>query len=74
MKNVQLKCLDFFLISCPFPLDLFLPTGFIGYFPNIKEMVADWTGEDNDSDQLFFTKIYIDTAKRVRNVTLQYSL
>lgn len=45
---------------------LFLLSGFIGYLPNIKEMVADWTGEDDDSDQLFFTKIYIDTAKRVR--------
>ncbi|XP_041801818.1 procollagen-lysine,2-oxoglutarate 5-dioxygenase 1 isoform X1 [Chelmon rostratus] len=45
--------------------------GFIGYLPNIKEMVADWTGEDNDSDQLFFTKIYIDPAKRKSiNITL----
>uniref|UniRef100_A0A8C3AD24 Procollagen-lysine,2-oxoglutarate 5-dioxygenase 1 n=1 Tax=Cyclopterus lumpus TaxID=8103 RepID=A0A8C3AD24_CYCLU len=48
--------------------------GFIGYLPNIKEMVSDWTGEDNDSDQLFFTKIYIDPVKRVRckstNITL----
>uniref|UniRef100_A0A8C4HUV6 Procollagen-lysine,2-oxoglutarate 5-dioxygenase 1 n=1 Tax=Dicentrarchus labrax TaxID=13489 RepID=A0A8C4HUV6_DICLA len=48
--------------------------GFVGYLPNIKEMVADWTGEDNDSDQLFFTKIYIDPAKRVRFVSLQCSL
>ncbi|XP_072223349.1 procollagen-lysine,2-oxoglutarate 5-dioxygenase 1 isoform X2 [Leuresthes tenuis] len=38
--------------------------GFIGYLPNIKEMVANWTGEDSDSDQLFFTKIYIDPAKK----------
>lgn len=30
-------------------------------------MVADWTGEDKDSDQLFFTKIYIDPAKKVSN-------
>uniref|UniRef100_A0A8C4HRW7 Procollagen-lysine,2-oxoglutarate 5-dioxygenase 1 n=1 Tax=Dicentrarchus labrax TaxID=13489 RepID=A0A8C4HRW7_DICLA len=45
--------------------------GFVGYLPNIKEMVADWTGEDNDSDQLFFTKIYIDPAKRKAiNITL----
>lgn len=29
-------------------------------------MVADWKGEDSDSDQLFFTKTYIDSAKRVR--------
>lgn len=38
--------------------------GFIGYLPNIREMVSDWLGEDNDSDQLFFTKIYIDPAKK----------
>ncbi|TKS77016.1 Procollagen-lysine,2-oxoglutarate 5-dioxygenase 1 [Collichthys lucidus] len=45
--------------------------GFIGYVPNIKEMVADWTGEDSDSDQLFFTKTYIDSAKRKSiNITL----
>ncbi|XP_070766124.1 procollagen-lysine,2-oxoglutarate 5-dioxygenase 1 [Enoplosus armatus] len=45
--------------------------GFIGYLPNVREMVADWTGEDDDSDQLFFTKIYIDPAKRKSiNITL----
>ncbi|XP_075882821.1 procollagen-lysine,2-oxoglutarate 5-dioxygenase 1 isoform X2 [Nelusetta ayraudi] len=45
--------------------------GFIGYLPNIKELVADWSGEDDDSDQLFFTKIYIDAAKRKSiNITL----
>lgn len=45
--------------------------GFIGYFPNIREIVAEWTGEDNDSDQLFFTKIYINPAKRKSiNITL----
>nr|XP_057906612.1 procollagen-lysine,2-oxoglutarate 5-dioxygenase 1 isoform X2 [Doryrhamphus excisus] len=45
--------------------------GFIGYLPNIKEMVADWAGADNDSDQLFFTKIYINPDKRKSiNITL----
>ncbi|KAF3859962.1 hypothetical protein F7725_000217 [Dissostichus mawsoni] len=38
--------------------------GFIGYLPSIREMVADWKGEDSDSDQLFFTNIYIDPVKR----------
>ncbi|XP_053281105.1 procollagen-lysine,2-oxoglutarate 5-dioxygenase 1 isoform X1 [Pleuronectes platessa] len=38
--------------------------GFIGYLPSIKEMLSDWTGEDDESDQLFFTKIYIDPAKK----------
>lgn len=73
--NMEMKwwTLDFSHF-CPFPLGLFLSSGFIGYLPNIKEIVADWTGEDNDSDQLFFTKIYIDPAKRVRHVSLQCSL
>uniref|UniRef100_A0A665VVT8 Procollagen-lysine,2-oxoglutarate 5-dioxygenase 1 n=1 Tax=Echeneis naucrates TaxID=173247 RepID=A0A665VVT8_ECHNA len=45
--------------------------GFIGYLPNIKEMVSDWLGEDADSDQLYFTKIYIDPAKKKSiNITL----
>ncbi|XP_078026466.1 procollagen-lysine,2-oxoglutarate 5-dioxygenase 1 isoform X2 [Epinephelus lanceolatus] len=45
--------------------------GFIGYLPNIKEMIADWTGKDSDSDQLFFTKMYIDAVKRKSiNITL----
>ncbi|XP_061128081.1 procollagen-lysine,2-oxoglutarate 5-dioxygenase 1 isoform X1 [Syngnathus typhle] len=45
--------------------------GFIGYLPNIKEMLAEWAGEDNDSDQLFFTKIYINPEKRESvNITL----
>ncbi|XP_076023087.1 procollagen-lysine,2-oxoglutarate 5-dioxygenase 1 [Genypterus blacodes] len=45
--------------------------GFMGYLPNIKKMVADWKGEDNESDQLFFTRIYIDQDKRTSiNITL----
>ncbi|KAJ8016418.1 hypothetical protein DPEC_G00007010 [Dallia pectoralis] len=45
--------------------------GFIGYVPNIKEMVAEWSGKDDDSDQLFFTKIYINPEKRKSiNITL----
>ncbi|KAM9855658.1 procollagen-lysine,2-oxoglutarate 5-dioxygenase 1 isoform 1-T1 [Aulostomus maculatus] len=45
--------------------------GFIGFLPNIKEMVADWTGGDADSDQLFFTRIYINPDKRKSiNITL----
>ncbi|XP_014268231.1 procollagen-lysine,2-oxoglutarate 5-dioxygenase 1 [Maylandia zebra] len=45
--------------------------GFIGYLPNIKELVANWTGDDGDSDQLFFTKVYTDQSKRKSiNITL----
>ncbi|XP_028848961.1 procollagen-lysine,2-oxoglutarate 5-dioxygenase 1 [Denticeps clupeoides] len=45
--------------------------GFIGYAPNLKELVANWTGKDGESDQLFFTKIYINPEKRKAiNITL----
>lgn len=45
--------------------------GFIGYAPNLKEMLSDWSGADSDSDQLFFTKIYINPEKRKSiNITL----
>lgn len=40
-------------------------SGFMGYLENIKALVADWSGGDDDSDQLFFTRAYIDAAKRV---------
>uniref|UniRef100_A0A9J8D7P4 Procollagen-lysine,2-oxoglutarate 5-dioxygenase 1 n=1 Tax=Cyprinus carpio carpio TaxID=630221 RepID=A0A9J8D7P4_CYPCA len=45
--------------------------GFIGYAPNLKKMVSDWSGADSDSDQLYFTKIYINPEKRKSiNITL----
>ncbi|KAI4877448.1 hypothetical protein NFI96_034587 [Prochilodus magdalenae] len=49
----------------------FLYPGFIGYAPNLKKLVSEWSGEDDDSDQLFYTKIYINTEKRKSiNITL----
>ncbi|XP_076131950.1 procollagen-lysine,2-oxoglutarate 5-dioxygenase 1 isoform X2 [Alosa pseudoharengus] len=45
--------------------------GVIGYASNLKELVASWTGKDNESDQLFFTRIYINPEKRKSiNITL----
>ncbi|XP_058246085.1 procollagen-lysine,2-oxoglutarate 5-dioxygenase 1 isoform X2 [Hemibagrus wyckioides] len=45
--------------------------GFIGYAKNIKKMVSDWSGKDDDSDQLFYTKLYINPEKRKSiNITL----
>ncbi|MCI4381112.1 hypothetical protein PGIGA_G00248030 [Pangasianodon gigas] len=45
--------------------------GFIGYAQNLKQMVSDWSGKDDDSDQLFYTKIYINPEKRKSiNITL----
>lgn len=42
-----------------------VPTGFIGYAPNLKKLVEEWKGQDDDSDQLFYTKIFLDPEKRV---------
>lgn len=45
--------------------------GFIGYAANLKKMLSDWSGADSDSDQLFYTKIYINKEKRKSiNITL----
>lgn len=41
------------------------PAGFIGYAPNLSKLVAEWEGQDSDSDQLFYTKIFLDPEKRV---------
>ncbi|XP_006016301.1 procollagen-lysine,2-oxoglutarate 5-dioxygenase 1, partial [Alligator sinensis] len=38
--------------------------GFIGYAPNLNKLVEDWKGQDNDSDQLFYTNIFLDPEKR----------
>ncbi|XP_067423547.1 procollagen-lysine,2-oxoglutarate 5-dioxygenase 1 [Emydura macquarii macquarii] len=38
--------------------------GFIGYAPNLNRLVEDWKGLDNDSDQLFYTNIFLDPEKR----------
>ncbi|XP_069831497.1 procollagen-lysine,2-oxoglutarate 5-dioxygenase 2 isoform X2 [Dendropsophus ebraccatus] len=47
--------------------------GFIGYLTNVKQIVQQWTLQDNDDDQLFYTKIYIDQLQRDRiNITLDH--
>uniref|UniRef100_A0A8C7AWR5 Procollagen-lysine,2-oxoglutarate 5-dioxygenase 1 n=1 Tax=Neovison vison TaxID=452646 RepID=A0A8C7AWR5_NEOVI len=47
--------------------------GFIGYAPNLSKLVAEWEGQDSDSDQLFYTKIFLDPEKRERiNITLDH--
>uniref|UniRef100_A0A8C3JQ72 Procollagen-lysine,2-oxoglutarate 5-dioxygenase 1 n=1 Tax=Calidris pygmaea TaxID=425635 RepID=A0A8C3JQ72_9CHAR len=46
--------------------------GFIGYAPNLKKLVEEWKGQDDDSDQLFYTNIFLDPEKRV-GVTLRLS-
>ncbi|ETE64099.1 Procollagen-lysine,2-oxoglutarate 5-dioxygenase 2 [Ophiophagus hannah] len=47
--------------------------GFIGYSQNVNDIVQQWDLQDNDDDQLFYTKIYIDPLKRERiNITLDH--
>lgn len=43
-----------------------IPAGFIGYVPNLKKLVEEWKGRDDDSDQLFYTNVFLDPEKRVR--------
>ncbi|KAM4533418.1 procollagen-lysine,2-oxoglutarate 5-dioxygenase 2 isoform 2-T2 [Odontesthes bonariensis] len=38
--------------------------GIIGYAPYINRIVSQWNLHDNDDDQLFYTKIYLDPLKR----------
>ena len=40
--------------------------GFVGYAPVIADIIGDHEISDTDDDQLYYTKIYLDEAKRVR--------
>ncbi|XP_077100272.1 procollagen-lysine,2-oxoglutarate 5-dioxygenase 2 isoform X1 [Siphateles boraxobius] len=47
--------------------------GFIGYAPYIQKIMNQWDLHDNDDDQLFYTKIYVDPLQRERlNMTLDH--
>ncbi|KAJ0036153.1 hypothetical protein NQD34_004830 [Periophthalmus magnuspinnatus] len=50
----------------------FLGSGaFMGFLPSVRSLVSDWTGADSDSDQLYYTNIYINPDKRKSiNITL----
>uniref|UniRef100_A0A8C6PAQ0 procollagen-lysine 5-dioxygenase n=1 Tax=Nothobranchius furzeri TaxID=105023 RepID=A0A8C6PAQ0_NOTFU len=37
--------------------------GIIGYAPYINRIVSQWNLHDNDDDQLFYTKIYLDPSQ-----------
>ncbi|KAM4652728.1 procollagen-lysine,2-oxoglutarate 5-dioxygenase 1 [Discoglossus pictus] len=52
----------------------FLGSGaFIGSAVNLHKMVADWDGADEDSDQLFYTNIFLDPVKREKiNIMLDH--
>ncbi|XP_073669105.1 multifunctional procollagen lysine hydroxylase and glycosyltransferase LH3 isoform X2 [Paramisgurnus dabryanus] len=47
--------------------------GFIGYAPEIHAIVKQWKYKDNDDDQLFYTRIYLDKDQRKKhNITLDH--
>uniref|UniRef100_A0A8C9U3H1 procollagen-lysine 5-dioxygenase n=1 Tax=Scleropages formosus TaxID=113540 RepID=A0A8C9U3H1_SCLFO len=47
--------------------------GFIGYAPELSAIVQQWKQKDNDDDQLFYTKIYLDKNQRTKlNMTLDH--
>lgn len=52
----------------------FLGSGaFMGYATHLSKLVMDWEGLDSDSDQLFYTKIFLDPEKRGNlNITLDH--
>lgn len=52
----------------------FLGSGaFMGYATHLSKLVMDWDGLDSDSDQLFYTKIFLDPEKRGNlNITLDH--
>ncbi|XP_047424302.1 procollagen-lysine,2-oxoglutarate 5-dioxygenase 2 isoform X2 [Mugil cephalus] len=47
--------------------------GIIGYAPYINRIVSQWNLHDNDDDQLFYTKIFLDPLQReTLNMTLDH--
>lgn len=48
------------LLSTPPP-----PTGFIGFAPTVHQIVRQWKYKDDDDDQLFYTRLYLDPGLRV---------
>ncbi|KAM6908893.1 multifunctional procollagen lysine hydroxylase and glycosyltransferase LH3 [Xenentodon cancila] len=47
--------------------------GFIGFAPDLSAIVQQWKYKDNDDDQLFYTRIYLDKSQRTKfNMTLDH--
>ncbi|KTG03712.1 hypothetical protein cypCar_00030980 [Cyprinus carpio] len=40
--------------------------GFIGYAPEVYAIVKQWKYKDDDDDQLFYTRIYLDKEQRLQ--------
>eukprot|EP00062_Callorhinchus_milii_P012786 gi/632960169/ref/XP_007896041.1/ PREDICTED: procollagen-lysine,2-oxoglutarate 5-dioxygenase 1 isoform X2 [Callorhinchus milii] len=47
--------------------------GFIGFADNVYQMIEPWSLQDDDDDQLFYTKIFLDSEKKEKlNITLDH--
>lgn len=47
--------------------------GFIGLAPDLAALVQQWKYKDNDDDQLFYTRLYLDKTTRMKfNMTLDH--
>ncbi|KAM4714261.1 multifunctional procollagen lysine hydroxylase and glycosyltransferase LH3 [Anableps anableps] len=47
--------------------------GFVGFASDLGAIVQQWKFKDNDDDQLFYTRIYLDRNQRTRfNMTLDH--
>ncbi|CAL9694186.1 unnamed protein product [Knipowitschia caucasica] len=47
--------------------------GFMGFAPELAALVQQWKYKDNDDDQLFYTRIYLDKSQRsTYNMTLDH--
>ncbi|XP_060750983.1 multifunctional procollagen lysine hydroxylase and glycosyltransferase LH3 [Tachysurus vachellii] len=47
--------------------------GFIGYAPEIYTLVQQWKYRDNDDDQLYYTRVYLNKEQRTKfNMTLDH--
>lgn len=47
------------------PLPPLPSTGFIGFAPTVHQIVRQWKYKDDDDDQLFYTRLYLDPGLRV---------
>lgn len=50
----------------------FTVLGFIGFAPDIYELMSHHNVKDTDDDQLYYTKLYLDKDIRVSICTYMY--
>ena len=52
---------------------LYYSTGFMGYAPEIYELIWHHEVQDTDDDQLYYTKLYLDEDIRVSRIGYVYA-